>query len=268
MLLKPQKNLWLMGCLLLVSLSTVSAQEILTNAHAHNDYLHKQPLQDALDQGFISVEADIFWVEGELLVAHTRPEIKPENTLDKLYLRPLWERFQQNQGFIHPNYAEFILLIDFKAEGEQLYQGLLKALAPYQKMLTHYQNGQKIPGALSVIISGDRPVETILAEKNIRWVGIDGRTEDLEKSIQAYEYPLISQNWNNLFKWRGKGVFPTEEKEKLHSLVQKTHKLGAKIRFWATPDQAEVWKVLHEAGVDLINIDDLKGFRDWYLSQK
>src|SRR4051812_44226103 len=43
----------------------------LKNAHAHNDYLHPRPLFDALDQGFTSVEVDVFLVNGQLLVGHT-----------------------------------------------------------------------------------------------------------------------------------------------------------------------------------------------------
>ena len=246
----------------------IFAQTILNNAHAHNDYYHDKPLLDALSQGFISVEADIFLVDGQLMVAHSRAEIKSENTFSKLYLQPLWERFQKNKGFIHPDYQEFTLLIDFKAQGKETYQTLIKKIAPFQKMLTYYQKGTKYPGAVSLIISGARPIEMIKSEPNKRWVGIDGRTEDLEKSIKAYNYPLISQNWNKLFKWRGKGEFPKEEKEKLDLLIQKTHQLGAKIRFWATPDKENVWQVLNEAGVDLVNIDNLEGYKNWYLKKE
>ena len=41
--------------------------EPLPPAHAHNDYEHRRPLQDALDRGFNSVEADVWLVDGELL---------------------------------------------------------------------------------------------------------------------------------------------------------------------------------------------------------
>src|SRR5262245_1989348 len=57
----------------------------LINAHAHNDYEHAHPLFDALDQGFASVEADIYPVDGELLVGHNRRDLKPERTLESLY---------------------------------------------------------------------------------------------------------------------------------------------------------------------------------------
>ena len=49
----------------------------LRQAHAHNDYEHVRPLHDALDHGFTSVEADIFLVDGDLLVAHDPEDVDP-----------------------------------------------------------------------------------------------------------------------------------------------------------------------------------------------
>src|SRR2546426_1011359 len=54
----------------------------LLNAHAHNDYEHSRPLLDALDQGFTSVEADVFPVAGNLLVAHDFYALRPDRTLE------------------------------------------------------------------------------------------------------------------------------------------------------------------------------------------
>src|SRR4051794_35634110 len=70
----------------------------LKNAHAHNDYEHPRPLFDALDQGFTSVEADIFLVNGQLLVGHTAVDLKPGRTLEALYLDPLRARVRANGG--------------------------------------------------------------------------------------------------------------------------------------------------------------------------
>src|SRR5256885_4523438 len=58
----------------------------LVHAHAHNDYEHPRPLLDALDCGFLSVEADVFLVNGQLLVAHDREKTSPQRTLQSLYL--------------------------------------------------------------------------------------------------------------------------------------------------------------------------------------
>src|SRR4051794_37993520 len=73
----------------------------LKNAHAHNDYAHARPLFDALDQGFCSVEADVFLVDGKLLVGHTLFELKPDRTLESLYLDPLRERIKTNGGRVY-----------------------------------------------------------------------------------------------------------------------------------------------------------------------
>jgi hypothetical protein len=53
----------------------------LVRAHAHNDYEHARPLFDALDRGFCSVEADVYLIDGELLVAHDRKDVKAGRTL-------------------------------------------------------------------------------------------------------------------------------------------------------------------------------------------
>src|SRR5436305_12662245 len=90
--------------------------EPLPHAHAHNDYEHKRPLFDALECGFCSVEADIWLVDGKLLVAHDRNQVKPERTLQALYLDPLRERARRNGGRVYPNGPEVILLVDVKSD--------------------------------------------------------------------------------------------------------------------------------------------------------
>src|SRR5437773_5144245 len=87
----------------------------LTRVHAHNDYEHKRPLLDALDHGFCSVEADIFLVEGKLLVAHELGQTKPERTLQALYLDPLREHVKANGGRVFKDGPEFTLLIELKS---------------------------------------------------------------------------------------------------------------------------------------------------------
>ena len=44
--------------------------EPIRQGHAHNDYEHERPLFDALDNGFCSIEVDIFLVGGKFLVGH------------------------------------------------------------------------------------------------------------------------------------------------------------------------------------------------------
>src|SRR2546426_2569122 len=98
----------------------------LLHAHAHNDYEHARPLFDALDHGFCSVEADIFLVDGQLLVAHDREKVSPARTLQALYLDPLRERARKNDGRVFPNGPDVTLLIDVKSDAEETYAALRK----------------------------------------------------------------------------------------------------------------------------------------------
>src|SRR5438874_5130274 len=84
----------------------------VTRAHAHNDYAHPRPLIDALDQGFCSVEADVYLVDGKLLVAHDKKDVKPDRTLEKLYLDPLRERVKANGGRVYAKGPTVHLLVD------------------------------------------------------------------------------------------------------------------------------------------------------------
>ncbi|CAM5694273.1 hypothetical protein SALBM311S_00169 [Streptomyces alboniger] len=74
----------------------------LWRAHAHNDYAeHPRPLLDALDHRFGSVEADIYLVGDQLLVAHDPVDLDPARTLESLYLDPLAARVRANHGSVY-----------------------------------------------------------------------------------------------------------------------------------------------------------------------
>src|SRR2546423_5960366 len=98
----------------------------LLHAHAHNDYEHARPLLDALEHGFCSIEADVYLVNGQLLVAHDREKVSPARTLQTLYLDPLRERVRKNGGRVFPNGPDITLLIDVKSGAEETYAALKK----------------------------------------------------------------------------------------------------------------------------------------------
>jgi len=230
----------------------------LPQAHAHNDYAHKRPLLDALAQGFTSVEADIFLVDGKLLVGHSTRELKPERTLEALYLDPLRACVKEHGGGVYPGGQPFHLLIDLKSEGASTYRALAKVLEKYGDVVSAVRDGKLEPKAVNVTISGDRPRELMAAE-TVRYAGYDGRVSDLDSDVPADFMPLVSDSWGSQFKWRGQGPLSDTERAKLVELVAKAHAHGRKIRFWAAPDRSDAWRELHAAGVDLINTDDLEG---------
>lgn len=268
---------WLLSSLLLITLPLTADPEDppaekkapvpLPRAHAHNDYLHPRPLLDALDQGFTSVEADIFLVKGELLVAHTRRELEEGRTLRKLYLDPLARRVKENGGQVHRGARHFQLLVDIKSDAESTYLALREVLEEYRSMLTRVEKGKHVPGAVTVVLSGNRPWE-LVEKQEVRLVGVDGRPGDLVSDRPHHLMPLVSERWGKLFRWRGEGPFPTDEREKLEAILEKAHAKKRRVRFWATPELPRVWEVLVEAGVDHVNTDQLVKLRKFLLARK
>ncbi|WP_147870053.1 phosphatidylinositol-specific phospholipase C/glycerophosphodiester phosphodiesterase family protein [Stieleria maiorica] len=254
--------------LTLVPASTLPAQSVtpVHHAHAHNDYLHDRPLLDALDNGFGSVEADIYLIDGALLVAHDRDKTSPARTLQGLYLDPLRARIKQNKGSVHGDGQTLTLLIDIKSDGESTYHALDAVLSQYADILTHVDDQGVHPGPVTAIISGNRAVDVIQADPT-RYAGIDGRLSDLNTDMSADLMPLISDHWGRNFRWRGDGKMPPAERERLNGVVEKAHAAGRRVRFWATPDDPAVWALLAEANVDLINTDDLAGLAEFLRSR-
>jgi hypothetical protein len=222
---------------------------------AHNDYAHARPLFDALDHGYGGVEADIFLVDGQLLVGHETKELTPQRTLQWLYLDPLKKLVEQKDRRL-PKHRPFMLMIDVKSDADPTYAALRDVLAQYRPLLTISADDRVSPGAITVILSGNRAKQAVAAEP-VRLVGIDGRLEDLPINPPKNLVPWISAPWDRNFTWRGQGEFPPAEKARLRDWVQQAHAQGRMIRFWATPETPNAWRELRDAGVDLINTDDL-----------
>lgn len=232
---------------------------ILPRAHSHNDYYRKRPLLDALDAGFMSVEADVFLADGKLLVGHSKAELKPERTLEALYLKPLSDRIKK-LGWVHPTYADsFWVLVDIKENGKAAFARLLEEIGKYPNLKDNV-----VPGRVRFVISGDRPVKEVLASSAL-WMGLDGRFQD-DFGVSNRDRPWVSDAWSSHFKWRGEGVFPDAEQTALKALVSNAHESARKIRFWGAPDRPEIWAVQAKAGVDWINTDRLADMRAWMIA--
>jgi hypothetical protein len=253
----------LLGILALVPFgSGEEPPQPLAQAHAHNDYEHPRPLLDALDHGFMGIEADIHLVDGELLVGHDLKSTKTGRTLEALYLGPLADRVKANQGRVFPNAGAVTLLIDFKTPAAETWLTLRPLLEKFRAILTEATPDGVRERAVTVILSGNRPVAELTAEPR-RLAFIDGRPDDLDRDVPSTLVPLISASWPSLFPWHGQGPMPGSEWERLRAFTAKAHRQGKKVRFWGTRDDPAIWDVQRAAGVDLINADDLPKLRDY-----
>lgn len=237
----------------------------LERAHAHNDYEHARPLLDALAHGFCSVEADVYLIEGQLLVAHDRKDVKAERTLTSLYLEPLRQRVRQNAGRIYLRGAPVVLLVDVKSEAAATYAVLHAELEKFAAMLTVFRLGDTTPGAVMVIVSGNRAPDE-MRRQPVRYAALDGRKEDLDLNPPATLVPLVSENWRKVFSWDWQGKMPDADRNALEQWVRRAHAQNRKVRFWNTPDRADAWKILLDAGVDFLGTDDLAGLERFLRS--
>ncbi|RYG27908.1 MAG: alkaline phosphatase, partial [Chitinophagaceae bacterium] len=119
--------------------ATANAQ---TRVHAHNDYLNAEPCTAAYKSGAWSIEADVFLVNGKIMVAHTRDEVKEGATLEEMYLQKI-KNLTAEKGALPMQ-----LMIDIKDDFSATYPVLEQVLKPY---FTSFRN------KVQVTISGKRP---------------------------------------------------------------------------------------------------------------
>jgi len=258
---------------------TVNADEIdeflqsevtpLPRAHAHNDYEHDNPLFDALNHGFCSVEADVHLGNGTLYIAHDLEDIKENKTLERLYLDPLNKIIEKNNGEIYDCKHPFILLIDIKTEAKVTYLAVHNTLKKYEDIFSYYNNGKIIEGVVMAIISGSRPRE-LMKSQNTRYAFYDGRLSDLGSKEPHNFMPLISDDWNEYFLWNKTGNLPSDMWNKIFDIAEKVHSNNRMLRFWNVPVEplqirTIIWKALLEADIDLINSDDLEGLKNFLI---
>jgi hypothetical protein len=249
----------------------LSAQVIpLPNAHSHNDYFRNKPLKDALQHGFTSVEADVLYIYGKLVIGHdmpgrTFPRLK---LLNRQYLKPLWRRWKRCDKEIYKGYeGDFYLWIDIKIYPNQTYRELRDLLYPYREMLNYYENDKFHKGKVTVILSGDRPFEALLND-SLQLMTLDGRPSDLANNYPSHLMPFISENAGKVAEVEDYSQVDEAAFMKINEFIKATHAQGKKARLWATPEDEELWKKLLEMEIDLINTDKLSKLQEFLLKQK
>ncbi|PUV22394.1 alkaline phosphatase [Sphingobacterium athyrii] len=261
-MVKGSKLIWYLFVSL--SIQSVSAQQKLTaNAgHSHNDYKQQIPLSEAYYAGMGSIEADVFYRNGELYVAHESGEIKPGKTLKRLYIEPLIAFFKANgnRPYADPNQT-LQLVIDIKENYELVLSTLLENLKGYEAVFDQ----QKNPSAIKIVVSGNiPPVEKF--NRYPQFIYFDGRPEEDYTPEQLKHIGMISQNIAHYSVWNGKGTPTPPDLEKMKTVIDKAHKMGKPFRFWATKDSPNSWKELAHMGVDWINTDHPTALKNFYLN--
>jgi alkaline phosphatase len=217
--------------------------------HSHNDYEQPIPYWLAYTSGLGSMEADIFLVNGELLVAHERKELKYHRTLEEYYLRNIQQCMQTNNGHLYADTSKSLqLLIDIKTDSVATLNKLVAVLRKYPDIIHN--------PSLRIVITGNRPPAAKFATYP-GFIYFDG--------VLSTEYPqpaleriaLFSDNFKTYSAWNGKGRIPQQEQVLLEAGIKKAHALGKPVRFWNAPDVINAWYHFIHLGVDYINTDHI-----------
>ena len=239
-------------------LFTVASAQLYSpaNAHAHNDYLNKVPFYLAFQNGFGSIEADVFPVKGDLLVAHYKKDVQTEKNLANLYLNPLIRELAEHKE------RKLNLLIDIKEN----YKEALALLVNELKQLQNYLSTVEKANYITIIISGDRPPPSEYKEYP-SYIFFD---DDLQRAHNADEWKrvaLVSLPFNKITGWKGEGELTAGDEKKLAHIIDSTHSAGKPIRFWAAPDTETSWKLQMQLKADLIGTDKVNELAE-FLKKK
>lgn len=239
---------YILPALLWLTTAVTYAQKI----HAHNDYAQPRPFMSAYEKRADFIEADVWLLNGKLVVSHEKPTASPP-TLDSLYLKPIVRLFLQNKDKPSPerDYT-FNLVIDVKENSAEVLPLLITMLQENLPVFNRSANTK----AIQVIISGERP--KIQNYFDYPLLQFDGRPSEVYDEETLGRVALISDNFQSYSRWNGIGDIPDIDRDKLKRVIKRAHNDNKPIRFWAIPDIPNGWKQLKKLGVDIINTDKVE----------
>jgi hypothetical protein len=241
------------------------ALDRLAVAHSHNDYEQPRPLLQALEAGFLSVEADVWHRGGEVVVSHM--SFFDLGRLEDLYLRPLQERVDRF-GSVHGDGRPFLLWLDMKERSRELTDALHALLSRYT-MLTAFDDDEVHQGPVTVILTGDAAAKRRYTDEHaVRYACRDS-------NLLREEDPPADRRWN-WYALRWSSVFGSSDepsgdlesaRERLLSAVKRAHALGRKVRVFGNPERSDVWELAIAAGVDLVSTDHIEDLADYLMAR-
>lgn len=252
--------------------------------HSHNDYERRIPLFEALGSGCISVEADVHLKDNDLLVGHSDANLHKDVTLRSLYLEPLQRILEAQNVAASTRRGVFnlapeqtlVLLVDFKSPGPEAFVEMDAQLESLRDLdfLTYWNGTTRIMRPLTIVASGNSNFDSVLAlnetHRDIFW---DAKLETLVASDDNLdnESPTYKFNQSNSYfastEFRNAMLYVSPNDTGTSSTqLEQARVRGLLTRYWDTPSEPPnlrevVWRVLVEAGVGVLNVDDLGAVR-------
>jgi len=221
---------------------------LLLRSHAHNDYEHERPLIEALEHRFYSVEVDVYWQGGELVVAHYPWENRGE--LSSLYLDPLVELIHE-RGTAYGDGHPLTLWVDLKDDSDDLVDELHTRLAAHPDVFARFAGDDVVD---------DAPVHVVLtgASAKARYVDRDERFAIRDSNDFNDADPAANARWAHYALNAG-------AVDDMAATAAAVHDKNKQVRLYAAVDDDNSWCTQLNADVDFIGTDriaDLAAFLD------
>lgn len=237
------------------------------------------PFFSALSVGCESVEADVWLVNGTLYVGHEALALTPERTFDSLYVQPILSVLNRENpageiltsstknGVFDTNSAQTLYLwVDLKTDGATTWPAVISALQPLRDAgyLTTVNGTDVTTGAVTVIGTGNTPLDQVQGVES-RDYFFDANIALLnttQSNVTSSVSLIASGDFTAIFGPINGTSFSQDQLNTLDSQIAIASSKGIGVRYWDTPawpisKRNAVWTTLTEAGVKLLNADDL-----------
>ncbi|ORX92986.1 PLC-like phosphodiesterase, partial [Clohesyomyces aquaticus] len=254
--------------------------------HSHNDYWRDVPFYTGLSYGAISTESDVWLINGTLYVGHELSALTPERTFESLYINPILDTLHRQNpitkfapsptlhGVFDADSGQTLyLFVDLKTSGSETWPAVLKALEPLraEKYLSTYDGKTFTSAPVTVIGTGNTPLSAVQSAIP-RDAFYDAPLPTLSttfSNITSFDSPIASTDFAVQFGKVLNQTFNSTQLDTLREQVATAHAKGIKVRYWDQPGwpigtRNAVWRTLIDEGVDILNVDDLKGCAEFW----
>jgi alkaline phosphatase len=221
----------------------------VANTHSHNDYEQASPFWAAWQQQWGSIEADIWLVEGRILIGHDREEIRAGRTLEEYYIKPLLACIGRNNGHPYADPArQLVMLIDIKADSVAALASLIALLDKYP-VLEHCS-------CLKWVISGNRPAPSLYPSYPA-FIAFDGILHARYSPSELSRIAMMSDDLRYYAQWDQGSGLPATGLDSLKEAIGRSHAAHLPVRLWDAPDFPAAWRQLMDLRVDYLNTDHI-----------
>ncbi|RMZ84010.1 hypothetical protein DV737_g1404, partial [Chaetothyriales sp. CBS 132003] len=247
--------------------------------HSHNDYWRDVPFYEALSVGAISVEADVWLINGTLYVGHSLSALTTARTFHSLYIGPILDTLQRqnpttkfvsagtkNGVFDGFSGQTLYLFVDVKTDGATTWPEVIKALQPLRDAgyLTSFDGTSVSSGAITVVGTGNTPLDQIegVAPRDYFFDANLAELTTTQSGLNSTISPIASVQFSAYIGSINGTTFSDEQIATVREYLAEASARGIGGRFWDTPawpisKRNAVWATLLEEGVALLNADNL-----------